>query len=353
MAATDNTRIAAPRPPEPTPPFRLPVFATIAPMIAAVVMWLVTGSPFALMFAALGPVTALASLADSRIGSRRARAREQRRFEADLLEARDRIESAHAQERLAAAELTPAAPAIVERTGADPYRWRASAAREVPVFVGLGAVGSGVELERVADGGSPAVAAALAEVAAAASRLDDAPVTVDARLGIGVFGPSPLAAAVARALAIQLAWALSPAEHWLRGADTEWMPHLPHPKNAAPVRAGTVAEFGVVGEDRALITIAAAPAAALLPGACCVVLSVGGGGSAIVQHPDRAERRPVRVAAISLDEAVGWAHFAAQEAQREGIAAAESLLPSLVRLGDVPVGFGDGLACAVAADGNG
>ncbi|MEP6480495.1 MAG: FtsK/SpoIIIE domain-containing protein [Rhodoglobus sp.] len=354
MAGTESTRIVAPRPPEPRPPFRLPIFATIAPMIAAIVMWRITGSPFALMFAALGPVTAVASLADSRVGSRRARARQHSRFELELLEARGQIASEHARERLSAAEVTPTARAIVGRTGADPYRWRATTDREVSVCVGVGVVGSDVEVERVAGNEAPAFAAALAELASMASVLDAAPVAVDARLGIGAFGPAPLAAAVARALALQLAWTLSPAKHWLRGAESDWMSLLPHPKKVGALRAGTVAEFGIVGEDRALITIAAAGAEALLPGSCGVVLRVGGEeGSAILQHPDRAQRRSVRVEPLSLNEAGDWALLASIEAAREGIATLESLLPSEVRLGELPRGSTEGLACAVAADGEG
>ena len=366
----EKTRIVAPRTPEPTPPFRFPVLATIAPMVAAVVMWLVTGSPFALMFAALGPVTALASLADSRIGSRRTRRRELHRFQLDTVGTRGQIESEHSLERLGALELTPFARTIIARTGADPYRWRASCADPVLACVGTGPVRSSVEVERSArqSADSAAVAAALDELVAAAAILDFAPVCVDARLGIGVCGPQPFAAAAARAIALQLAWALSPAEHWLAGAEGQWMSLLPHRAGPgpAPSRPGIFAEFGEHGQPGPTVTLAVAASGADLPGACAIVLRVGGEeGAAIVRHPDRALRRPVRVEAVSLDEAAGWAQFATIEAEREGIVSAESGLPGSVLLGPLleergkraesgehggSGPYGSSLACAIAID---
>jgi S-DNA-T family DNA segregation ATPase FtsK/SpoIIIE len=49
-----------------TPPARppLPIIAAIVPIIGAVVLWLVTGSMFALLFAALGPLIAVATVLD-------------------------------------------------------------------------------------------------------------------------------------------------------------------------------------------------------------------------------------------------------------------------------------------------
>ncbi|MCU1578583.1 MAG: cell division protein [Rhodoglobus sp.] len=359
MAIIQKGRVAAPRPPEPSPPFRIPVLATIAPVIAALAMWLLTRSPFALVFAALGPVTAVASLADSRIGSRRTARREARRFTRETGETLGQIESAHALERLANSEITPAARSIIGRPGADPYRWRAVAGAPMLVTVGSGEAGSALEFERGTRQPSPSasVAEALDRLEHAASTLAAAPVTVDARLGIGVFGPLPLATAVGRAIALQLAWALTPNEHWWSacGQEGEWMSLLPHRRGPGASRSGWGVEFGEVGEELPLVIVVAGASEADLPGACGVVVRAGGEtGSAIVQHPQRERRAPVRVEAVSLDEAAGWAQSATLQAQREGLVAAESLVPSRVALEALPNRpTGGTLACAIAADAEG
>ena len=116
-----NQRIAAPRPPESPPPFRFPVVACVAPVVVAVVLWAVTNSPYTLLFAVLGPVTALASVADARLGSRRARRRDRARFDRDAHAAAAAIDAAHAEERAALAERTPSAASILAATGVDPW----------------------------------------------------------------------------------------------------------------------------------------------------------------------------------------------------------------------------------------
>ncbi len=330
-------------------------------MVAALAMWLITSSPFALMFAALGPVTALASLADSRIGSRRRAKRELARFERDTAALLVDIETAHAAERLASSEATPAARSIILRSGADPYRWRARADAAVSVAVGTGAVISALRLEQAARqaGDPPAVTAGLDRLAAATSTLEAAPVVVDARLGVGVIGPPRLACAAARAITLQLAWSLSPAEHWFSAADREaqWMSLLPHPPSERGPRPGAGAEFGRVGEDAPIVTVSVAETEPQLPSGCSVVIRAGGeGGPAIVQHPERSERRPIRIETVSLDEAVGWAAAVTLDAEREGLVVADSLIPTVVALGDLD-NRGDGdersLACTVAVDASG
>jgi S-DNA-T family DNA segregation ATPase FtsK/SpoIIIE len=359
VASIEKGRVAAPRPPEPTQPFRIPVLATIAPMVAALAMWLLTKSPFALVFAALGPVTAIASLADSRIGSRRTARREAKRFARETTETLGLIESAHALERRARCETTPAARSIIGRTGADPYRWRAAAGEPVLVSVGSGETRSALELDSAArqPTATAAVAAALDELERAASTLAAAPVTVDARLGIGVFGPLPLATAVARAMVLQLAWALSPAGHWWSATEQEgeWMSLLPHRRAARVLRPGWAVELGEVGQPLPFVTVVAASSEAELPGVCGVVIRAGGEtGSAIVQHPQLERRAPVRVEAVSFDEAAGWAQLATLQAEGEGLVAADSLIPSEVRLDSLAGRAADGvLACPIAADAEG
>ena len=322
------TSIAVPRPVEKAAAFRFPVLASAAPLVVAVVLWLITGSPYALLFAVLGPVTAVASFADSRLGARRSRRRERERFAEEVSAARDAIDAAHAEERAALTELAPLARDLLARSGADPWRWT-SAGPEVLVALGRGAVPSAVRL-----------AGDAAELASAAEVLNDAPVVADAALGIGVCGPDALALAAARALVVQVAWTLSPATHWSSAAE-EWAAALPH-AGARRVRPGVVAEFGAHGDDRALVTIATARAEADLPGECRIVIALAPEGSAIVQHPDRERRHAVRPGVASREEAGAWAaQLAAIVPERAALAAVvefAALPPGAVGLGpDGPV----------------
>jgi len=332
--------ITAPRPVEPPPPFRFPVLASVAPLVVAVVLWLVTNSPYSLLFALLGPVTALASVADSRFGARRSRRRETARYATDARTARLAIDDAHAEERAAMAERAPAVTALLERSGADPWRW-SCVGPEVLVALGTGSVPSAVRLEGASD-----------DLTRHAAALADAPVIVDAALGIGVCGPPALAAAVARALVVQLAWTLSPATHWSASGDS-WGARLPHAVTR-DLRHGVLAEFGRRGENVACALVAVAAVEASLPGECRVVVTLTPDGAAIVQHPDRERRRPVRPGLVSAESAHTWAVSIARAAEHEGLVAPVAAVPDIVTLASLPIVEGASeLACTVGLDATG
>ncbi|MBC7591087.1 MAG: cell division protein [Salinibacterium sp.] len=334
MSSPASRRITAPRPPEAPAPFRFPVIASLAPLVAAVALWLMTGSPFALLFAVLGPVTAVASFADSKFGARKSNRRELARFALDARATVARIELGHAAERAELAELGPAAHAIVERRGADPYRWTASGASPILVSVGIGGVDSAIRLEGAARGSGSAADDELDEIDRLASVIADSPVLVDARLGIGICGTPALATAVARAIAVQLAWALSPAGFWVAGSATEasWIEALPHTVER-PARAGCVAEFGELGTQRATALVAVAARQSELPGECRVVIRVGDDRPAeIVQHPDRTRRRQLSCTLLSRESAIAWADRACQDAARDGLVSSGRDIPDTVAL---------------------
>src|SRR5690606_22581486 len=110
----------------------LPVVAMLAPVALAIGMWIMTSSPFALLFALLGPIMALASALDGRRTARRARRRE-------LATARTRLAELEldlgARLRARVAALAEIAPPL-ERLAFDPSRtaWR----------IGTGDVPSGI-----------------------------------------------------------------------------------------------------------------------------------------------------------------------------------------------------------------
>jgi S-DNA-T family DNA segregation ATPase FtsK/SpoIIIE len=313
------------------------VVATIAPVIASVAMWLITGSLFALMFAALGPLTAIAGLLDARIGAGRARRRGRERFDRDADRARALILRAHELEGAAIADAHPVASSLVLRSGADPYRWRADSGGSTVVVVGPGSVRSAVRLDRrsSADGHDPSIDETLAELDASA-RDREGHVLIDARLGIGIVGVPPLTAAVARAIAVQLAWALSPRTHWVEAepGESAWTGLLPHPgPPTTPAGPSGAFRFGRVGSTDADIVVATAEREAQLPSACGVVIATSAGsGSAIVQHPDRTERRPIALELLSREEAAAWAASVRVDAEREGLVTGAHGLPGAVAL---------------------
>lgn len=69
----DVVRIALPAAAPPPPRASFPFVQALAPLVLAVVLWLVTGSPFALVVALLGPVLVIASTVEGRRSARRAR----------------------------------------------------------------------------------------------------------------------------------------------------------------------------------------------------------------------------------------------------------------------------------------
>ena len=161
-------------------------------MIVAVILWLVTGSAFALIFAALGPVTALASVVDGRLAARRTRRREAARLVTERNSVTRALEAIHDDERRTRHLEVPGAPAIIG--GAPPpSRGR--------IGLGLGPVPIDLVIEG-ADRSGDSEVVALGERAGV---LTAGPVEAPADRGIGIVAPPTLARALQRSLAVQLA----------------------------------------------------------------------------------------------------------------------------------------------------
>lgn len=325
------SRIAAPRAPAAPPAFRFPFVASIAPVVIAVAIWAFTGSVFALIFAALGPVTAIASFVDSRVGGRTAKRREYARFEREVASARQLIEAAHDQEASAIAELAPDANSIITRRSADPNRWAGGHDSAVIVSLGVGSTRSEVSV----DGASTAhphsdTEKALSQLAHEASTLD-APILADARLGLALCGPPSLTASWARAAVVQLAWALAPDRYWYRRAEhpeLAWMDALPHAREPGAPGRGALVEFGLESDPAPLIQLATAPDQARAAQSCRVIVATDSDGvPTVVEHPDRAARQPVSIVALTREDAYDWALRVRAEAVRDGRLVASSGVP--------------------------
>ena len=350
-------RIAVPKPPAAAAPYRVPVVATIAPVAVSVVLFAVTGSAFMLLFAALGPVTALAGLVDSRLGARRTARRELARFESDSEQVAERIRRAHALEGAELRERIPGALVLSARRGADPDRWTGTPDAPLTLALGAGEVPSRLELDQPAEAADlpERVVAGLERLGGLAAVLGDAPLGVDGRLGIGVVGAAQPALALARALILQAAWALSPSRFRLSVAaaesEREWLAELPHPVAELPPRQDFAVELTEPGSEPA-VAVAVADDPQRLPPACRVVIALDAEGTAIVlRHPDRRQRRPFEPVFLTRLQARDWAGRLRAEAEAEGIGGPAAALPESVPLAPMLAAEagGAGLACSFAA----
>jgi len=129
--------------PRPPAPVSFPVIAVVAPLGAAVVIGLLTGSAFVLVFAVLSPLVAIATVLDGRRVARRHRRLEHERFSRECAAFALAIEQVHRDERARADAQHPILP--VRLGGADglPVRIGVAPAQsanapERPLVVGSG-----------------------------------------------------------------------------------------------------------------------------------------------------------------------------------------------------------------------
>lgn len=195
-----------------------PLIATLAPVAASGVLFAITGSPFMLLMAALGPVLAVATMADGHRQRRRARREAATRFAEDLAAASARVDDARAAELARRRRFATAEP-----------DWAASG-RPPVLAVARGEVPSGIEVTG-SEGRDPEVEALRGDAAV----LPAAPVLAEATRGFTIEGPAVLAAAVARTLVLRLAARISPAAAQLVAPPgEEWTGALPHAVEAGP-----------------------------------------------------------------------------------------------------------------------
>jgi S-DNA-T family DNA segregation ATPase FtsK/SpoIIIE len=334
----DPPRIVLPRHPEPAPPNAVPVFATLAPVAVSVAIWAVTGSPFALAFAVLGPVIALASLTDGKLHGRRRARRERRRFRRELAATRQLVDEYHERER---ADLV----AVVDRLGGtgdalgDPERWRDDAASTPVVSIGLGLAHSALRLDDASRVPEPDEAdAELDGLRRYAAELRNAPILVDPFLGIGVCGPGPIAEAAVREILVQVAGLLSPLEFSLAlppGDAWCWLRSLPHRVESDPAGHGAVRW----ASQSATVVVAVAATAGALPADCRVVLEVGSGSAArLVSCPGADPGRLTAAVFSSVPFALERAAVLSAVAEARGMRHAREAAPADLGFWALPPG---------------
>lgn len=288
------------------------MLATVAPVLASAAIWAFTQSPFAMVFALLGPVIAIASLGDSRRQARRRSAEERRRFDRGVDAARRAITEAQGREHGSLDRRAPSATRLLAAPTHDPERWRGNLDDTLPIRLGTGRVASEliVESEQPSSHQDDATGAALEELRTAAAFLDHAPIVVDARLGVGLCGTFAHATSAANAVIVQLANALPPsAVEFSAPSDGRWswLASLPHwaggrqHENEA-MRLEVRSRAGTQGAGT--VVIAVAERESELPRECRVVVRLGGAGTArLVRHPDPDRLGPLLPELVSAEQA--------------------------------------------------
>ena len=354
-----------PQPPGEVAPFSFPLIATVAPMIGSVAIWAITHSPFALVFALLGPIVAIGSLTDSRVHGRRRRKRERRRFDGEMEDIQGSVTDRHNAERERRRAAFPSVRDILTMSTADSRRWNSSLTAGgpgvVPVPIGIGDEPSTLEISAVVSHSDDReVVARLEQFRAMSTILTDARLVIDGAVGIGVCGQPAAASAAARACALQLARFASPAAFEIRvegmsPGDREWLVTLPH-RPSADRRKGPEADgdpaIGTVEfvpirrtarEPPDLLFLVLAQTPAELPRRCTIVIEVQRNGTAQVTDRRDGTIKAVKLDYASREEAIRYCAILRSGAMAEGLGRETAILPERVSLRTLLPKTGDGV----------
>lgn len=318
--------------PPPAPP-GFPLVAVVAPILVSVTIWAITGSAFALVFAILGPVVAIASVADSARQRRRARRREARRYAVALDGLAERIDDALATRRRAheGARRDPGDPVSALEIASS---WRRHES-DLLLLLGRADGPSGIELDATPQDVEAEAEERLEELGRRAAILADGPFLVDAGGGVGLVGAAIPARALVRELLIQLCARLSPATTQVDvPAGEEWARSLPHPVALRDETDPSIDRAVVTSEERRIL-LCWAPTAELLPDAVDTVLLLPGAACGAVLRPAGSPYRNWRPAALSSAAAAEQARALALLSARHGMRPARPL-PAAVAFATLP-----------------
>lgn len=354
--------------------------ATLAPIGASLALFALTQSPFALVFAVLGPIVALATLVDSRWQAARHGRVERARFERDVRATREAIVREHDRERLRLARSAPSAGALVHTGRQD--RWHGRINEGAVVRLGTGSVpfalisrqeempNPSAESSRTARCGQRRRAQlghdpyrVRESLLAEASLIQDAPIVVDAAPGIVVVGPVAQAVPVLNGLVVQLAHALGPNQATVRLSPhpaLRWLHALPHStaeqESPAPdARAGVDVEFRSRTGDT-VIRLAAGEEGAEYGHEFGIIVRVGGGiASAQLRGKDGSELIRLIPEFVSTAQALDCAsalsgNSAMSSEPQSGSQAADGVLPThldFAQLSQTPAASVGSLECAL------
>lgn len=203
----DSLPIAIPAAPvDPRRP-PVPIVAALVPVAAGVLLWWITGSLYALCFAALGPLMIFASLVDGARARRKGRRDATIACEKAWAEAESELVSRHDEERARRWHRHPDAAVCLAQ---PPLRGSERPDATTEIVVGSGTSPSGLR----ATGGE---GDREREFQRRCATIVGVPIAVPLGGGIAVRGPVPTVAAVARALVVQLCLRFGPRQLALVG----------------------------------------------------------------------------------------------------------------------------------------
>ncbi len=234
-------------PPEKPDRARIPLAASLLPVIVGVVLWRITGSIVMLAFTALSPALALWSFAEQRHGGKRRYKRERAEFEARVQEASGDLAAGvdrEARERRAA---SPDAAELLRRARArDPRLWERSPGDHDFLALRLGITDQPAEtVVNVAAGGDEELQRVAEEALAPHRQAPAVPLTValEECPVIGLCGAPRRVAGLARSLVLQAACLHSPRELAIAAVideqgrdDWSWLAWLPHARVPADLQ---------------------------------------------------------------------------------------------------------------------
>ncbi|WP_298867314.1 FtsK/SpoIIIE domain-containing protein [uncultured Microbacterium sp.] len=323
----ESTTIVLPSAPADTRRPPLPLLAAVVPVAAGIVLWLVTGSLFALCFAALGPLMLVASYVDGLRTRRRERRRGREESDAAWERAETELERLHAQEH---ADAWRREPGVVQSLQELPLRSGEAPDQRTFVMLGRGARPSTVQARGGDDDRSRAFRTRARE-------LDDAPVSVPLGRGICIRAAGPVAEAVARAIVVQLCLRFGPSLLGISGeAINAWglsgYPHAGRMRSAFRIALGE-------GDGRADALICIRMPGEEPPEGVTTVLDCSAPARSRMRTPDG--ERELAAEALSVQQA---RIIGAELADR---ADAETAIPDRIGLDELEAADAGGLAAAI------
>lgn len=238
-AAIAPFSLELPPPPSRGRKTRLPLAASLVPLGAGLLLFVLLKSPIMLAIAGLSPLMAITTYLSDRRGGKRSFARDSAEFRAAVASALNELDSALADEATTRRAEAPDAPSLVEQlTDLSPTLWerRPEDSDFLCLRVGVADLPGRSSLT-IQKGGELGLRAEVEEKLATRATVPSVPLLVDARkVGVvGLAGPRPASAGMARWLLLQAAILHSPGELVLMAAfsatsaqEWSWLKWLPH-----------------------------------------------------------------------------------------------------------------------------
>lgn len=332
MWGMDSAPIELPSAPPPVRRAPLPFAAAVVPIAAGIVLWLVSGSLYALCFAALGPLMIAASILDGARNRRRDRRRAAAEVATAWASAEEELKARQQEERSA---LWSRHPDVARCLAQPPLHGADGPDASTPLVVGSGSIPIGI---RTSGGeGEPA-----REFRKRCATLPDAPVRVPLGRGVCIRGRAPQTEAVVRALVAQLCLRFGPMQLVLVGdrIGELGLAALPHARSArrGVFRVGVAVPGDVgVAVDAAVWLV---PPGADVPEGITTVIDVTELCRATIRTPMGSHE--VALEALSVEQTLQIGHDEGEDVD------APDEVPDFVGLNELSQKWGDqGLPAAI------